>query len=73
MTVALSVISNRSLCEIGLHYRENSKIGNCPPPASLYYFTYELAGAGQFPIIEFSLYSMDRLLFNPSDRDFMGV
>ncbi len=39
-----------------LIYRENSKIGNCPPPANLYYSTYELAGGGQFHIIELSLY-----------------
>ncbi len=37
-------------------YRENSKIGNYHPPANLYYFIYEPARRGQFPIFEFSLY-----------------
>ena len=39
-----------------IDYRENSKIGNCHPPANLYYFIYEPARRGQFPIFEFSLY-----------------
>ncbi len=46
----------RTSQQIVTQYRENSKIGNCPPPANLYYFTYELVGGGQFPIFEFSLY-----------------